>query len=325
MKKSGLPVLTIDLGGTKLLAAIVSDGQVLARERSLTLAHEGPEPVIGRIFSAINNVLDASNMTLAEIGGISLAVAGAIDMTRGIVTASPNLPGWCDVPLRDIIGERFKTSTFLINDAKAAALGEHRYGAGKGVKNLLFLTVSTGIGGGIIIDGELYFGKSGSAGELGHMTIDVDGPRCLCGNSGCLEVLASGGAVAREAIKRVQSGEKSIITEIVGGKVEEITAETVSKAAEQGDPVALGVISKAAKYLGVGMANIVNIFNPEMLIVGGGMSKMGELLLAPARHQVQAHAFRLAAEAVRIVPALLGDDSGVLGAAAFAVSQNRGN
>ncbi|MBA7654162.1 Glucokinase [subsurface metagenome] len=220
--------------------------------------------------------------------------------------------------------EKYRVNTFLINDAGAAALGEHRLGAGRGVSNLIYLTVSTGIGGGIIINGKLYSGQCGGAGEIGHMTIDVNGPRCNCGNTGCFEVLASGTAVAKEAIRRIRQGEGSSLIEIVAGKIENITAEKVEVAARDGDSLALDIISRAAIYLGVGMVNLVNIFNPEMIIVGGGMAKMGDLLLNPARQVVKERAFQLSAQAVRIVPAQLGEDAGVLGAAIFAFEQGAG-
>ena len=322
IKKHGLPVLAIDLGGTKVIAAVIFDkGEVMAREYYLTLADEGPRAVINRMLSAIDHLLSAQDMSLSQLHSISVSAAGAIDMKRGLVTLSPNLPGWCNIPLRDIIKEKYKVNTFLLNDASAAALGEHRFGAGRGVKTLIYLTVSTGIGGGVIIDDKLYCGPSGSAGEIGHMTIDVNGSRCNCGNIGCWETLASGTAVAQEAIRRVSCGERSSLIEIVEGKTENITAETVEIAARDGDSLALDVIAKAATYLGVGMVNLVNIFNPEMIIVGGGMAKMGDLLLAPARQVVQERAFQLPAQAVRIVPAQLGDDAGVLGAATFAFQQ----
>ena len=313
------PVLSIDLGGTKIIAAIISDkGQVMAKEYYPTLANEGSQPVISRILSAIDNLLSQSNMDSSQLDSISIAAAGAINFEAGLVTASPNLPGWNDVPLRDIVNERYRVNTCLINDASAAALGEHHFGVGKGVNNLVLLTVGTGIGGGIIINGKLYSGPCGSAGEVGHMTIDVNGPRCNCGNIGCWELLASGTAMAKEAIKRIKQGKKSSLTKLVGGQIENITAETVSLAAQGGDSLALEVILKAATYLGVGMVNLVNIFNPEMIIVGGGVAQMGDLLLEPARQVVKERAFRLSAQAVRIVPAQLGDDAGVLGAAVFA-------
>jgi len=318
-KKPGLPVLAVDVGGTKIVAAIISDrGQVVAREYQPTLADEGPQAVTNQLLLAIDRLLEHENIDPSQLGSISVAAAGAIDSDRGLVTLSPNLPGWCDVPLRDIVASRYRARTFLINDASAAALGEHRLGAGRGVDNLVYLTVSTGIGGGIIIGGQLYLGASGSAGELGHMTIDANGPRCSCGNVGCLEVLASGTAIAREALKRLRDGASSALTEIVAGKIENITAQEVSLAAQGGDALALKIISQAATYLGVGLVNIVNIFNPEMIIIGGGVAKMGELLLSPARQVVTERAFSLSARAVRIVPAQLGDDAGVLGAAIFA-------
>ncbi len=323
-KEPELPVLAIDLGGTKIIAAIISNkGQVVAKEYYLTLADEGPQSVINRILSAVDSLLNSKGIGSSQLDSISIAAAGAIDFEKGLVTSSPNLPGWHNIPLRDIIKEKYGINTFLINDANAAALGEHHFGAGRGVNNLIYLTVSTGIGGGIIINGKLYSGLYGSAGEIGHMTIDVNGPRCSCGNIGCLEVLASGTAVAREAIKRISQGESSSLTEIMEGKIEDITAEKVSVAAQGGDSLALEVISKAATYLGVGMVNLVNIFNPEMIIVGGGMAKMGNLLLNPARQVVRERAFQLSAQAVRIVPAQLGDDAGALGAAVFAFQQRK--
>ena len=200
-------------------------------------------------------------------------------------------------------------------------MGEHQFGVGRGVDNLIYLTVSTGIGGGIIINGRLYLGVSGSAGEIGHMTIDVNGPECSCGNIGCLEMLASGKAIAREAIRRISQGEGSSLAKMVEGKIDNITAEEVGVAAEGGDSLSLEVISQAATYLGVGMVNLVNILNPEMIIVGGGVAQMGELLLAPARQVVEERAFKLPAQAVRIVPAHLGDEAGVLGVAIFAYGQ----
>jgi glucokinase len=321
-EKQKLPVLAIDLGGTKIITAIISNSsQVIAKEYQLTLADEGPQSVIERMFSAIDHILSLRNMNSSQLASISIAAAGAIDSDKGLITSSPNLPGWHDVPLRDIVKEKYGVNTFLINDASAAALGEHRLGAGRGVSNLIYLTVSTGIGGGIIINDKLYSGQCGGAGEIGHMTIDVNGPRCNCGNIGCFEVLASGTAVAKEAIRRIRQREKSSLIEIVAGKIENITAEKVEMAARGGDSLALEVISRVSDYLGIGMVNLVNIFNPEMIIVGGGMSKMGDLLLNPARQVVRERAFQLSAQAVRIVPAQLGENAGVLGAAIFAFEQ----
>ncbi len=322
IEKHALPVLAVDLGGTKITAALISDkGQVVAKEYCLTLANEGPQSVVERMLSSTDRVLSQKNMDVSQLDSISIAAAGAINFTEGVITSSPNLPGWYDIPLREIVQKKYQINTFLINDASAAALGEHHLGAGKGVNNLVYLTVSTGIGGGIIINGALYLGRCGCAGEIGHMTIDVNGIRCNCGNIGCLETLASGTAIAREAKRRIRLGEKSSLTEIVKGNIDNITAEKVGAAAQGGDSLALEVISTAATYLGVGMVNLVNIFNPEMLIVGGGVAKLGDLLLNPARRVVRERAFQLSAQAVRIVPAQMGEHSGLLGSAIFARQQ----
>lgn len=321
-KRSGLPVLAIDIGGTKIITALISNkGQVMAKEYHLTLADEGPPSVINRILAAIDRLLKATNMGLSQLDSISIAAAGAINFEKGVITSSPNLPGWRDIPLKDMVKERYQVNTFLINDANAAALAEHRFGAGRGTNNLVYLTVSTGIGSGIIIDGKLYMGACGSAGEIGHMTIDVNGPRDKCGNIGCLETLASGTAVAKEAIKRIKRGEGSYLTEMVEGKIENITAEQVSAAAQSGDSLALEVIMQAATYLGVGLVNVVNIFNPEIIVIGGGMTQMGDLLFNPARKVVRERAFPVSSGVVRIVPAQLGNNTEVIGAAIFARQQ----
>ncbi|MDD4875589.1 MAG: ROK family protein [Dehalococcoidales bacterium] len=318
IKKPELPVLAIDLGGTKLLSAIISPaGEVLAREYCFVFADEGPQSVIERIFSSINSILWQISIEPSQLNSISIAAAGAIDTEKGLVTSSPHLPGWHNIPLRDMVKEKYSVNTYLINDASAAVLGEHHFGAGQGINNLILLTIGTGIGGGIIIDGKLYSGTNGTAGEIGHMTISTNGPKCTCGNVGCLEMLVSGKAIARETIKRIRQGEKSSLV-----NVNDITAEEVLKAAQDGDFLASKVIFKAATCLGIGMVNIVNIFNPEMIIIGGGAANMGNLLINPAKQIVREKAFQLPANTVQIVPAQLGNDAGVFGAAIFAFQQN---
>ena len=317
-ERNSLPVLAIDIGGTKILTALVSnENKIIAREYHRTLAHEGTQAVANRLFSAIDHLLAHKNIDLSQLHSISIAAAGAIDLARGIITLTPNI-GWRNFPLRDLIHQKYKIKTYLTNDAKAAALCEHELGAGKGVRNLIYITVSTGIGGGIIIDNKLYTGARGSAGEVGHMTIEVNGQRCNCGNIGCWETLASGTAMAEEAKRRIKQGEKSSLTDMVEGKIEHITAEKVEAAARSGDTLAQEVIQKTATYLGIGLVNLVNIFNPEMIVVGGGLSKMGDLLLNPARQVVKERAYEMAFQAVRIVPAQFGDDAGILGAVIFA-------
>jgi glucokinase len=321
-ESANLPVVAVDLGGTKMAVTIISDDyRVLAREYHPTLGEEGVDSVISRMISAVKQLVASCGMTMSQLCGISLAAAGAIDSQRRVITLSPNLPGWRDIPLGSIIEQRLGIRTWLLNDANAAALGEHHLGAGRGVDNLIYLTIGTGIGGAIIIDGKLYTGACGSAGEMGHMTVEVNGPRCECGNVGCLETLASGRAIAREAKKRLSAGGRSSLTEAVAGKIEDITAKEVATAAQQGDALANDVIKHVASYLGAGMVNLVNIFNPEVIIVGGGVATMGDLLLDPGRQVVKERAFPISAAAVRIVTTELGNDAGLVGAAHFAFKQ----
>ncbi|HEX75259.1 MAG TPA: ROK family protein [Dehalococcoidia bacterium] len=314
--------LAVDLGGTKIIAAVVlPDGKIISRNYCLTVADKGPKAVFNRLLSAANKTVTQAKLKTSELTGVGIAAAGALDMERGVITDSPNLPNWHDIPLRDILADGLGITTYLINDASAAALGEHRFGAGKGVDNLIYLTVSTGIGGGIIMGSKLYSGADGCAGELGHMTIEAGGPKCNCGNLGCLEALASGTAVAREAVRRVNGGETSSIVELVAGRLESITAEIVALAARQGDSLACDIVAEAANYLGIGLANLVNIFNPELIVIGGGMSQMGNMLLKPARKVVKERAFKLPARTVRIVRARLGSNAGIIGAAAYVFDQ----
>jgi glucokinase len=319
------PVLAVDLGGTKIIAAVVlPDSKIMSRNYCLTMADEGPEIVIDRILLAVNKATAQAKIKVSEMVGIVIAAAGILDTKRGIITTSPNLPHWHNVPLRDVFADRLGIVTYVMNDANAAALGEHRFGAGRGFDNIVYLTVSTGIGGGIIIDGELYSGADGCAGEVGHMTVEADGPRCHCGNFGCLEALASGWAVAKAAIERINNGGKSYIVELVDGKIDSITAETVAAAARRGDQIAVDLVAEAAKYLGIGLANLVNIFNPELIVIGGGLSKMGDMLLKPARRVLKERAFQLPAQTVHIVRARLGSNAGIIGAAAYVFDQQAG-
>ena len=289
------------MGGTNVRSALVNErGEVLLRARQPTRAGSGVAVVFGQLSTAIEEAI--AGVGKASIEGIALASAGIIDMGRGMVTTSPNIPEFQDLPVREMVEERFGLPTLLLNDASAAALGEHTFGAGRGFHHLLYLTISTGIGGGIIADDRLYLGAQGAAGEVGHQVIEAKGPRCHCGSRGCLEALASGWAIAREARRRLKK---------------RMTAEMVHEAARGGDPLARDIIECAGEYLGIGLANLVNLFNPELLILGGGVARMGELIMGPAERAMRQRAFALPAGAVRMVPPALGDDPGLLGAAAW--------
>ncbi|MQY56323.1 MAG: ROK family protein [Dehalococcoidia bacterium] len=317
-------ILGVDLGGTKIAAALATaQGKILARGRSSTRAQAGPDVVIKSICATIDRTLAAKRLKPSQFLGIGIAAAGIIDSDKGKVISSPNLPGWHEVPLRDAVEQRFGIPTYLGNDATLAALGEWCFGLKKGIANLIYITVSTGIGGGIIAGGKLYTGACGVAGEIGHMTIDVNGPKCNCGNIGCWETLASGTALAREAVKQIREGAKTSIIELVNGDISKIDAKVVDLAAKQGDELAKELISRLGYYLGIGLVNLVNIFNPELILIGGGVAKMGDLLLQPAIKIVKERAFSTPANAVEIKPALLGDDSGILGAVAFVLERSK--
>ncbi len=315
-------ILGIDLGGTKILTAVANkQGKMLSRDHSITPAKEGQDVVVKSILESVGRALDQAHIAAADLTAIGLGAPGLSNPETGILYTSPNLPGWRDVPLRDIIAKELGKEAFLINDANAAAVGELYFGAGRGARNFIYITVSTGIGGGIIIDGKIYTGPTGTAGELGHMVINDEGPQCNCGNKGCWETLASGTALSREARHRIKEGAATSILKYAGGNVEKINAEAIHEAAQTGDKLANELIARTAYYLGVGLANLINIFNPEVIIIGGGLSNIGDMLLKPAFEEAGRRAFRQSYQAVRFARAELGRNSGVLGAAAYALEK----
>jgi glucokinase len=327
--KSGLPetkpVVAMDIGGTKIMTALFSEeGKILTKDIRPTLAEQGVDAVIERLCSAISDILNKNKMSPPHIHSISIACAGGVDTGKGVVvTPSPHLPDWANLPLANIIKKKLGVTAYVLNDASAAALGEQRYGVGKGVKNLVLFTLGTGIGGGVVIDGRLYLGARGGAGEFGHMTVDANGPNCDCGNTGCLELYASGTAIENYVKARIKDGAESSLVGMSDGEADKITVEMVAAVARNGDKLAQDVISRAAYYLGVGMVNVVNIFNPEMIIISGGMAALGDLIIAPGRKMVAARAFSINAKSVRIVTGNLGNEAGVYGAAAFAFDIRR--
>ncbi|MDQ2713799.1 MAG: ROK family protein [Chloroflexota bacterium] len=331
------PVVGVDLGGTQLRVAVMRGARLLSRVGLLTGEDPTPERIMPRIYEAIQLAVSEAGTTLAQIAGIGLGAPGPLDHHTGVIYSPPNLPGWTRVPVRDMLLEHFKTRVFVENDADCAALGEHMFGAGRGAKNMVYMTISTGIGGGIILNGKILEGASGTAGELGHMTIDWHGERCNCGNIGCLERIASGTAIARRANEVIAAGHgnellafaRSLHTEaarplalITGDRTTQedvytVTARTVSEAAKAGIPLAREIIARAAEGLGAGLVNIIHIFNPEVIILGGGVTQMGAQLLYPALHIVHERAMRVPQDSVRIALAELGANVGLVGAGAL--------
>ncbi|NLE43634.1 MAG: ROK family protein [Chloroflexi bacterium] len=315
-------VVGIDLGGTKISTALVTGtAQIVARDYRETRASDGQDAIIDRMMEASRLVMAQAGVAPDRIAAVGVGSPGPLDIEAGIVRGAPNLPGWHYVPLKQRIEESLGIATFLENDANAAAVGEHRFGAGQGVDHMIYVTVSTGIGGGLILNGSVYYGVSGTAGEIGHTTILANGPRCGCGNRGCVEALASGTAIAREARDAVARGVSPVLHQMCEGDPDRITARMVAEAAAQHDPEASRIMDTAMEYLGIGMANLVNLFNPQLIVIGGGVANVGDVLFDPVRRGILRHALPAASQDIQVVGAKLGDDVGVLGAAAVALTR----
>lgn len=314
-------IVGIDLGGTNIAAgAMPIDGTREIGMRMIpTLAVDGAIAVVDRIAAVIEDVIaDAMTETGAERSdflGVGIGSPGPLDRARGVVIVTPNL-GWRDFPLRDEVARRVNLPATLDNDANCATLGEWWCGAAKGGRNVVGLTIGTGIGGGLILDGKLYHGASDAAGEIGHTTIDSTGRRCKCGNYGCLEAYTSGPAIAERAREVLEGDDDSLLLTMVDGDVSRITAQTVFDASKRGDRLALDVVRDTAHFLGVGISNLINIFNPDIFVIAGGVTQAGDLLFDPLRAEVRRRAFRPAVEACKIVPGALPLSAGVVGAVA---------
>lgn len=311
----------VDLGGTNIVVGVlpIDGGDVLALRTLPTEANRGAKFVVDRMVSmieqAIATVLEEQGGDREDFAGVGIGSPGPLDRATGTVINTPNL-GWRNFPLRDLISNAVQLPASLDNDANCATYGEWWLGAGRNVDTLVGLTLGTGIGGGIVLDGEIYHGVSDVAGEIGHMTIDSTGRKCTCGNYGCLEAYASGPAIALRAMEGIEAGAESMLPDMVGGRLEEITAATVYEAVVLGDPYANEVMKETAKFLGAGVANILNVLNPAMVVIAGGVTRAGDHLFVPLRAEVRRRAFRTAVQSCEIVPAKLPGTAGVIGAVA---------
>jgi glucokinase len=309
----------VDLGGTKIHTVIAkADGAVLGEDRRPTEAAQGPDAVIERIAASVRAACERAGVAVESVAGAGISSPGPCDPKRGVVTNAPNLPGFHDVHITRLVSEALGLPVLLENDANAAAYGELRFGAGRGRRHIVYVTLGTGIGGGIIIDGKIYEGASGAAGEVGHIIIDPNGPPCNCGARGCVEALASGPAIAREAKRAIADGRGPIMAQLAGG--DRPNAELVLRAAQQGDGVAREIIQRAGHSLGIGLIGVLNCLNPEALILGGGLIGLGDLYLGPAINTAKSAAFEQIMADVTITIAALGERSGALGAAALVMA-----
>lgn len=303
-------VAGIDIGGTKIALAVADlDGRVLEQTRvPARTAERGPHAIMEEALAEIERLLVQTGSRLAAVG---VGCGGPLDRKRGLILSPPNLPGWDEFPIVRLVEERLGVPALLDNDANAAALGEHRHGAGVGYKHLIYITQSTGIGGGVIVRGELVHGICDGAGEVGHMTVLPDGPECGCGGRGCLEALCSGTGIARRARERLAAGEASALSALSPA---EVTGRAVAEAARAGDAVAAQVWDEMIHYLAVGVGNLCNVLAPEAVVIGGGVSEAGEQLFGPLRERVRERMRMLPPEKINILQASLGGDSALHGA-----------
>jgi glucokinase len=307
----------IDIGGTKIALALAApDCRVLSKCSFPTRVADGAHKILERTLNELEKLIEQAGASLTAIG---VACAGPLDLKRGMTLSPPNLPGWENFPIVEIISRRFNIPVVFDNDANAAALAEHKFGAGRGFNNFVYMTISTGIGGGIIIDGKLVHGISGNAGEVGHILVMPNGYKCGCGARGCLEAVCSGTGIARRMRMKIFNGKESSVTAKVED-AEQITAKLIAEAAATGDPVAREIWEETIAYLSLGLSNVIVMLEPEAIILGGGVALTGEQLLKPLRELVYSRVKILSASNVQILQAGLKAESGVYGALALAAA-----
>jgi len=305
-----------------VVGTVAEDGsELIGLVSEPTLPEQGGDAVIARIVKLARASIAAAPGK--EIAGVGIGSPGPLDTKTGVVILTPNL-GWVNMPLRDRVADSLKLPTVLDNDANCAIFGEWWRGAARGVDDVIGLTIGTGIGGGIVLGGKIYHGASDVAGEIGHMTIDANGRLCKCGNQGCLEAYASGPAIAARAVEGIEAGVETSLPQYVAGDLSRITAQVVYEAAHDGDPYALDVVRDTAKLLGAGVASLVNIFNPSVVVICGGVTLAGDKLFGPLTTEVHRRAFKPAWEVCSILPGALTGTAGVYGAAAVFMQRTWG-
>lgn len=306
----------IDVGGTNVKIALVDkNGKIIYSNSVPTYAKMGYEYTVNNIKQAIKDLMKETNTTAKDIDGIGFDFPGQVDYKTGVVKLAPNIPGWVNVPIAQMIEEEFHIPTRIDNDVRCAALGEMKFGAGQGCENFVCITVGTGIGSGLVVNGQLVRGASNAAGEIGHIKLQMkDGLICGCGDTGCLEAYASGPSIVAMAQDYIKGGKSTKFREMAAAEGGEITPYMVAKAAEAGDPVAKRIFAIVGEYIGIGLTSVINLLNPEKVIIGGGVAEAGDLLLDPIRKTIKERAMVVAGSTVEIVPAQLGNSAGVIGA-----------
>jgi len=315
-------IIGVDLGGTNVKTAIVStDKKVLAKDSRPTNAEGGPEAVMEVMEQAVRELLAQGGLSKDNVLAAGFGAPGPMNWQTGVVFSPPNLPGWKNVPLAEAMHKRLGIPCYVDNDANVACFGEYWLGAGQGTENMAVLTLGTGVGGGIVVFGQLLRGIDGTAAELGHLKVQRGGRMCGCGSRGCLEAYASVTGMVRTAQEGLTEGVSSALRDLCGNDLAQLTGKMISDAAAQGDAYAKKVFLDTATWLGLGIASLVNMLNPEKIVLCGGMIAAGEMLFQPVRETVMANAFEVPAKRCQIVAAGLGADSGVLGCAGCALAR----
>jgi len=315
-------VIGVELEGRSITVAVTDLEINIINKLTEEIKNSDESLVVDKIINLVQQVIKKSRVKFEKIVGMGVGATGLIDTERGIIRQAVNLD-WKDVPLKDLIEKKKfdEIPIYIDNIANVSALGEKWAGAGKKAKNLIYIRIGTGIGAGIILNRTIYEGSNGNAGEIGHMTIEPNGPRCKCGNRGCLEVLASGSAVAKWAITETLGGRDTLIGKLTSGSIEEITAKVVAEAAKMGDKLALEIWEEVGEYLGIAIANLINMYNPELVIIGGGIAQAGKLFFEPIKRTVKKRALPGPAKIAKIVPSQLGENVSIIGAASLALEK----
>lgn len=312
-------VVGVDMGATHMTLILADFAARVIKEQEIPFdINLGPAACLEELDQAMCQLLNGTGYSLSQISAIGVGVPGPVIIEAGMVGTPPIMPGWDGYPIRAHLIQQFGCPVSLSNDAELGALGEWAYGAGRGERNLAYIKVGTGVGAGLLLDGQIYRGSTGSAGEIGHITLNESGPICTCGNRGCLEAFTGGRAIARQAVEAVQRGQRTILSRI--NPLEEMTARDVITAARSGDLIAQQIMSEAGEHLGTAIASLVNLFNPGIVVVGGSVAQIGDLLLEPIRQTVRARSLTTASRSVRITTALLGRRSSGMGAVVQALS-----
>jgi len=317
-------LIGIDIGGTNIKLALMDRSARLKAKRIFsTASFKGKDALIDELVKEINSLLSEFHVTKKDLIGIGIGAPGAVDIRTGRVHYLTNIPNWREVALGDILRKRLKVPVFVDNDVNVMALGELKAGAGRGAKNMLCITLGTGVGGGLILEGKLYRGSSYAAGEFGHVPINIGGPKCNCGGRACVEAYVGNNYIIRDVAARIKKGEKTLIKKMVNGDLLKITPEIIDKAARKGDRFAKEVWVRVGNKVGIGLTGVVNLLNIEKIVIGGGVAEAGKVLFDSIKKTISERAMKLPAKTVKVVKAKLGYDAGVIGAATLVLYELR--